>query len=168
MKLRLQLLPWGTIQHHLQRIGSIKHTALINQIKWLGKTNAVVARERRLSSDAGWKSLWKSADLNLGVHAEQSEECVHVDERLSGLSVHCAQEVEGQRELKEKSVDHHQISHSHGPLRYQQQWKKLETSTVDFRRIKVTWSLPYKHYAMSIGFLCSHDIGMGAWSCSVG
>lgn len=51
--------------------------------------------------------------LDLGVDAEQGEECVHVNQGLSGLSVHCAQEIEGKRELEEQAVHHHQVSHGH-------------------------------------------------------
>lgn len=51
--------------------------------------------------------------LDLSVDTEQGEERVHVNQGLSGLSVHCAQEIEGKGELEEQAVDHHQVSHGH-------------------------------------------------------
>lgn len=51
--------------------------------------------------------------LDLGVDAEQGEERVHVNQGLSGLSVHCAQEIEGKGELEEQAIHHHQVSHGH-------------------------------------------------------
>lgn len=51
--------------------------------------------------------------LDFSVEAEQSEKSVHVDESLPGLSVNCAQEVEGEGELKKQAVHHHQVSHRH-------------------------------------------------------
>lgn len=55
--------------------------------------------------------------LDLGVDAEQGEKSVHVYQSLSGLSVHGAQEVEGERELEEQAVHHHQVSHCHRTCR---------------------------------------------------
>lgn len=125
MKLGLQLLTRRTIRHHLQWIGSIKQAILINQTKW-------AIKQLQWSRSSAWamgrrqKDHGNQLNLNLGVHAEQSEECVHVDESLSGLSVHSAQEVEGHWELEEESVNHHQISYSHGSFQNQQkQQRKL-------------------------------------------
>lgn len=53
--------------------------------------------------------------LDLRVDAEQREESVHVNQGLPCLPVHGAQEVEREGELEEQAVDHHQVSHSHGP-----------------------------------------------------
>lgn len=86
------------------------------------------------------KRSWKSVYLNLGVHAEQSEERVHVDESLSGLSVDCAEKVEGHRELKQQSVYHHQISHGHGSFQNKPRRKELESQRCGrsfTRRIKL-------------------------------
>lgn len=97
---------------------------------------------RRLSDDVRRKKKrsWKSVYLNLGVHAEQSEERVHVDESLSGLSVDCAEKVEGHRELKQQSVYHHQISHGHGSFQNKPRRKELESQRCGrsfTRRIKL-------------------------------
>ena len=59
------------------------------------------------------QKLQRGHYLDLGVDTEQGEEGVHVYERLPGLSVHGAQEVEGKGELEEQAVHHDQVSHRH-------------------------------------------------------
>ena len=62
---------------------------------------------------SGSEHVWPRRYLDPGVDAEQSEKSVHVYQSLSGLSVHCAQEVEREGELEEQTVHHHQVSHGH-------------------------------------------------------
>lgn len=47
------------------------------------------------------------------VDAEQVEHVLHVDERLANVPIHGAQEVEGNGELEQQTVHHHQVSNSH-------------------------------------------------------
>lgn len=70
--------------------------------------------------------------LDLGVDAEQGEERVHVNQGLSGLSVHCAQEIEGKGELEEQAVHHHQVSHGH---------RSCNTTTENLSATQLTLSL---------------------------
>lgn len=76
-----------------------------------GKTNFTICWLRR----GGGGRVRATSYLDLGVDAEQREEGVHVNQGLPGLPVHGAQEVEGQGELEEEAVDHHQVSHRHRP-----------------------------------------------------
>lgn len=76
-----------------------------------GKTNFTICLLRR----GGGGRVRATSYLDLGVDAEQREEGVHVNQGLPGLPVHGAQEVEGQGELEEQAVDHHQVSHRHRP-----------------------------------------------------
>ena len=55
----------------------------------------------------------QSTYSDLRLQFEQGKHGLHVDEGLFRLPVHGAEEVEGNGELEQESVDHHQVSHRH-------------------------------------------------------
>jgi len=69
-----------------------------------------------MSLERIYSYLWR---LVLGLDVKKD---LHVQQALPQLPVHCPQEVEWQRKLEHKLVDHYKIAHSHGSYKSRNQY----------------------------------------------
>mmetsp|Transcript_12039 Transcript_12039/g.32913 ORF Transcript_12039/g.32913 Transcript_12039/m.32913 type:complete len:253 (-) Transcript_12039:711-1469(-) len=60
----------------------------------------------------GWQRLCMGRVRHAGMHLQQCKQRAHVHQRLLGLPVHGAKEVEGHGQLEKQAIDHDQVTHA--------------------------------------------------------
>mmetsp|Transcript_21144 Transcript_21144/g.36292 ORF Transcript_21144/g.36292 Transcript_21144/m.36292 type:complete len:327 (-) Transcript_21144:639-1619(-) len=97
-------LAWGHRERHVVEDGPVWGIRERHILKLHGRA----ARTAR--GDKGYRI---QRILDGGLLVEEGEHGLHVNQRLAYLAVHRAQKVEGQRQLEQQAVHHHQVTQRH-------------------------------------------------------
>ena len=97
----------------LETITSSLHTGMTKMRFQNYMTLNLTRHYKNLSIDQFSTCILQKQYLDKWVKVEDIKHDRHINEWLSDISVHWAKEVQGHRQLKQKAVHHHKVSHTH-------------------------------------------------------